>query len=412
MYQEQPFCLFSETGPLKQVMLHRPGKELNRLTINNMDELLFDDLIWLEQAQREHDKFADILRGEGCEVLYFADCLADIMENKDVRSQLLHDVFLYECLTRRLSDGLKREFMDIPAKELASYLIGGFTKKEAAKICDTSLSLFSQVENGSEFVIHPIPNLYFQRDPAMAVGNGVIIGQMTFEARRREPLYWKYITNFHPRFNGMEIYFGEAPDEVWPHKVEGGDFHVLCDSAVAIGISQRTAPATIQRIGRKLVYKTPIRRIFAFEIPAERYCMHLDTVFTMVDRDAFTIFPTILGVLKVWQLDFSDNGTLVSLKELEDWKSAIANQLGFDKIRVIEMRGVDQAETDREQWHDGCNTLAVAPGKVVTYNRNIMSNKLLKDNGIEVLELEGPELGRGRGGPRCMSMPLNRAPIK
>lgn len=412
MYQQKPFCVFSETGPLKQVMLHRPGNELNRLTISNMDELLFDDLIWLDQAQREHDNFADILRREGCEVLYFSECLADVIQDRDIRASLLKDVFSYECLDRRLSDGLFNVFMDLPSSGLAAHLIEGYSKEEAASICKTSLSLVSLVENGSEFTIHPIPNLYFQRDPAITVGNGIIIGQMTFEARQREPLYWKYITKYHPRFNGMEILFGDAPDEIWPHKVEGGDLLVLSEKAMAIGVSQRTAPTTVQRIGRKLVYKTPIRRLFAFEMPKERYCMHLDTVFTMVDKDAFTIFPTIIDVLKVWQLDYYDNGVLASIKQLKHWKEAIAEELGFDKIRVIEMRGRNQAETDREQWHDGCNTLAVAPGKVVTYNRNCMSNKLLRDNGIEVLELEGPELGRGRGGPRCMTMPLNRGPVK
>jgi arginine deiminase len=412
LYQQKPFCVFSETGPLKQVMLHRPGNELNRLTISNMDELLFDDLIWLDQAQREHDNFADMLRREGCEVLYFSECLADVIQDRDIRASLLKDVFSYECLDRRLSDGLFNVFMDLPSSDLAAHLIEGYSKEEAASICKTSLSLVSLVENGSEFTIHPIPNLYFQRDPAITVGNGIIIGQMTFEARQREPLYWKYITKYHPRFNGMEILFGDAPDEIWPHKVEGGDLLVLSEKAMAIGVSQRTAPTTVQRIGRKLVYKTPIRRLFAFEMPKERYCMHLDTVFTMVDKDAFTIFPTIIDVLKVWQLDYYDNGVLASIKPLKNWKEAIAEELGFDKIRVIEMRGRNQAETDREQWHDGCNTLAVAPGKVVTYNRNCMSNKLLRDNGIEVLELEGPELGRGRGGPRCMTMPLNRGPVK
>ena len=411
MYQHEPFCIFSETGRLKQVMLHRPGKELDRLTICNMDDLLFDDLIWLEQAQREHDRFADILRNEGCEVLYFNDCLADILQNQDVRTQLIKDVFDYECLDRRISEGLSEVFMTLPAQELASHLIEGYSKKEAYQICDTSLSLISNVQNGTEFVIHPIPNLYFQRDPAITVGSGIIIGQMTFEARRREPLYWKYITNFHPRFKDMKILFGDAEGERWPHKVEGGDLLVLSETAMAIGVSQRTAPTSVQRIGRKLAENTSIKKIFAYEIPKERYCMHLDTVFTMVDKDAFTIFPTVIDVLKVWELQYNDDGTLCSLKETKDWHSAIAKELGVDKIRVIEMRGADQAETDREQWHDGCNTLAVAPGKIVTYNRNLMSNRLLRDNGIEVLELEGPELGRGRGGPRCMSMPLNRAPI-
>jgi arginine deiminase len=235
---------------------------------------------------------------------------------------------------------------------------------------------------------------------------------MTYDVRRREPLYWKYITNHHPRFKDVNILFGDAPDEVWPHKVEGGDLLVLSDRAMAIGVSQRTAPTTVQRIGKKLALNTPIRKIFAFEIPRERYCMHLDTVFTMVDKDAFTIFPTVIKVLKVWEMDYDDNGTLLTIKQVHHWKEAIAEVLGFDKIRVIEMKGKDQAETDREQWHDGCNTLAVAPGKVVTYNRNLMSNRLLRENGIEVLELNGPELGRGRGGPRCMTMPLNRATVK
>ena len=310
---------------------------------------------------------------------------------------------------------LRRAVRDVfgsSSAELASHLISGYSKEEASKLFKSSLSLISKVENGGDFVIHPIPNLYFQRDPAITVGCGIIIGQMTYEVRRREPLYWKYITNYHPRFKGVNIIFGDAPDEVWPHKVEGGDLLVLSDHAMAIGVSQRTAPTTVQRIGKKLALNTPIRKIFAFEIPRERYCMHLDTVFTMVDKDAFTIFPTVIKVLKVWEMDYDDNGTLLSIKRCHHWKEAIAQELGFDTIRVIEMRGKDQAETDREQWHDGCNTLAVAPGKVVTYNRNLMSNRLLRENGIEVLELNGPELGRGRGGPRCMTMPLNRGPVK
>jgi arginine deiminase len=412
MYREESFSIFSETGQLKQVMLHRPGGELDRLTIKNMDDLLFDDLIWLQKAQKEHDCFADILRENGCEVLYFQKCLAEIIEDPDVRKSLIRDVFSYECLDRRISEGLAAAFMELPSDDLASHLIAGYSKEEAAQICSPALSLMAHIETGGEFIIHPMPNLYFQRDPAITVGNGIIIGQMTYEARRREPLYWKYITNYHPRFKDMKILFGEKPDEVWPHKVEGGDLHVLSDKAMAIGVSQRTAPTTVQRIGRNLARNTPIKRIFAFEIPKERYCMHLDTVFTMVDRDTFTIFPTIIDVLKVWQLDYNDDGTLASLKHAVRWKEAIAETLGFDKIRVIEMRGKDQAETDREQWHDGCNTLAVAPGKVITYNRNVMSNNLLRDNGIEVIELDGSELGRGRGGPRCMSMPLNRDSVK
>lgn len=208
MCQDKPFCVFSETGSLKQVMLHRPGNELNRLTINNMSDLLFDDLIWLEQAQREHDKFAEILRREGCEVLYFNECLAKVLEDKEVRESLIKSVFMLECLDRHLSEGLAEVFMDLPPIALASHLISGYSKEEASSLFKSSLSLISKVENGGDFVIHPIPNLYFQRDPAITVGCGIVIGQMTYDVRRREPLYWKYITNHHPRFKDVNILLG------------------------------------------------------------------------------------------------------------------------------------------------------------------------------------------------------------
>ena len=338
----------------------------------------------------------------------FQQCLADVLEDKEVRKSLIDSVFMLECLDRHLSEGLSEMFLDLPSAELASHLISGYSKEEASKLFKSSLSLISKVENGGDFAIHPIPNLYFQRDPAMTVGCGIVIGQMTYEVRRREPLYWKYITNHHPRFKGMEIIFGDAPDEVWPHKVEGGDLLVLSDMN-GNRRQPKNCPDDVQRIGKtRAEYDQKDTR----EIPRERYCMHLDTVFTMVDNRTFTIFPTVIKVLKVWEMDYDDNGTLLSIKRCHHWKEAIAQELGFDTIRVIEMRGKDQAETDREQWHDGCNTLAVAPGKVVTYNRNLMSNRLLRENGIEVLELNGPELGRGRGGPRCMTMPLNRGPVK
>ena len=245
MNQKSEFSVFSETGQLKQVMLHRPGREIDRLTIDNMDELLFDDLLWLEQAQREHDNFADILRSNGTEVLYFNRTLAEAIARPEVREELINDVFRFECLDRRISDEFRPVLMDMAAQELADHLIEGWTKEEVNGVCDRSLSLVSSVSNGSDFVIHPIPNLYFQRDPAITVADGIILGQMTFEARRIEPLYWKYILRFHPRFSGMRILFGDAPDEVWPQKAEGGDILVLSEKAAAIGVSQRTAPTTV-----------------------------------------------------------------------------------------------------------------------------------------------------------------------
>lgn len=412
MYPGESFCAFSEIGSLKQVMLHRPGKELNRLTPENRDELLFDELIWLELAQREHDSFAEILRGCGTEVLYFEDCLATVIEDKQIRNEFVRETLALEALDRRITDSMSEFFLSLPAKELAQHFIEGFNREEAKDICDSSLSLIGRVSYGSDFLIHPIPNLYFQRDPAITIGNGVVLGQMTFEARRREPLYWKYITKHHPRFKGMNILFGDNPDEVWPQRIEGGDVLTLSDKVIAVGVSQRTAPTTVQRLGRELAKKTTIKKILAVEIPNERYSMHLDTVFTQSDVDKFSIFPPLMDYMKMWQLDYNDDGTLRKLTGKPDWRRALAEALELDRIQLIEMSGADQAETSREQWNDGCNVLAVAPGKIVTYNRNTNSNRLLRDNGIEVLELDGSELGRGRGGPRCMSMPLNRAASK
>ena len=224
MNQKSEFSVFSETGQLKQVMLHRPGREIDRLTIDNMDELLFDDLLWLEQAQREHDNFADILRSNGTEVLYFNRTLAEAIACPEVKEELINDVFRFECLDRRISDEFRPVLMDMAAQELADHLIEGWTKEEVNGVCDRSLSLVASVSNGSSFVIHPIPNLYFQRDPAITVADGIILGQMTFEARRIEPLYWKYILRFHPRFSGMRILFGDAPDEVWPQKARAATY--------------------------------------------------------------------------------------------------------------------------------------------------------------------------------------------
>lgn len=412
MYSDQTFCVFSEIGELQQVMLHRPGKELDRLTNKNKEDLLFDELIWLDLAQREHDSFAEILRATGTEILYFEDCLATAIENQQVRTEFIRETMALEALDRRITDCMTEFFMSLPAKQLAKHFIEGFNREEAREICTSSLSLIGRVSYVGEFLIHPIPNLYFQRDPAITVGNGIVLGQMTFEARRREPLYWKYITKFHPRFKGMQILYGEGPDEKWPQRVEGGDVLVLSDDTVAVGVSQRTAPTTVQRLGRNLARQTSVKRILAVEIPPERYSMHLDTVFTMADRDKFSIFPPLKHSMKMWQLDYNDDGTLRKITAKPDWKRALAETLKLDEVRVIEMEGRNEAETYREQWNDGCNVLAVAPGKVVTYNRNTNANRLLRDNGVEVLELDGSELGRGRGGPRCMSMPLNRSSIK
>jgi arginine deiminase len=390
------------------VFLHRPGSELERVTIDNKDELLIDEIVWVERAQANHDEFAGLLRQHGTEVVYFQDCLADILNDPSVRSSLLDDLLLFETRDRTLADALKRTVMEMTAEEASSTLIGGMTKKEAVARMGDIKSLVFRSAGDDAFFFYPLPNLYFQRDPYFFVRNAVVLCAMRFPARRREPLYARYIFQHHPLFKDVKILFGADPADRYPNIIEGGDFLVLNEECVAIGVSQRSTPGTIQNVGSRLASEVGIRRVLAVDIPKERAYMHLDTVFTMVDRDAFTIYPGVAGKMRVWELDYEENGRLANITESRDLFGCLKKSLGVDKIRSIETGGGDLISASRDQWNDGTNTLAIAPGVVVTYESNMASNRALRDNGVTVYEINGSELGKGRGGPRCMSMPLKR----
>lgn len=405
---ERSFNVTSEVGRLKRILLHRPGKELERLTIVNKDELLFDDILWVEEAQKEHDAFADILRDNGIEVVYFRNCLAHILREDDVRARVLDDTLAMEALDFPLAQALKKELMSFESAELAETLIAGLTKDEARKFLGNCRSLVLEAQSPLGFLIRPLPNLYFQRDPHVFVKDGVIVSVMNFEARRREPLYARYIFQHHPYFKGIKIIFGDEPRDGIPYNIEGGDILVLSADTVAIGMSQRTTAGSVQIVGRRLAQKVGIKKVLAVDIPKERSYMHLDTVFTMVDRDAFTIFPGVSDAIRLWQLSYDDEGNLLSLDEAPNLASGLQQALGLERVRFIETGGGNPIAAARDQWNDGTNTLSIAPGSVVTYRRNVTSNQVLRENGIKVLEVRGAELGRGRGGPRCMSMPLLR----
>ncbi len=408
--EERSFSVSSEVGKLKRVMLHRPGKELERLTIDNKDSLLFDDILWVEEAQKEHDSFADLLRDNGVEVVYFRNCLSHVLRDEEVRDSLLDEALALEAIDIPLASALKSVLKEETPSDLAEILIAGLTKEEALEFMPPCRSLVLQAMSDRDFLIRPLPNLYFQRDPFSFVNNGVIISVMNFEARRKEPLYAKYIFRHHPYFKDIEILFGEDYRDTYPYNIEGGDILVLSDSVVAIGISQRTAAGAIQIIGKRLAEKAGVRKVLAVDIPKTRSAMHLDTVFTMVDRDAFTIYPEVRDFIRVWELDYDGIGKVTSIEEHKSLGGCLKKALNLEEVRFIETGGGDPVAAARDQWNDGTNTLAIAPGVVVTYRRNVVSNRVLQENGIKVFEIKGAELGRGRGGPRCMSMPMMRDP--
>ncbi|MCD6363755.1 MAG: arginine deiminase [Synergistetes bacterium] len=401
--------VFSEIGTLEAVMLHRPGKELERLTVENMDILLFDDIPWLKRAQQEHDRFAELLRKEGVEVYYIEDLLKDILHDEETRRSLITDVVRLELFNPRTSNYLASYLMELPSERLVDVLIGGIYKREV-QLSELGLSALMRSDN--DFYIRPLPNLYFMRDPAAIVGNGVIISSMKHPARSREPLYLKYVFENHPLFrrDPINFWFGKDKDDVFPYTVEGGDILVLSSDTVAIGCSERTLPATVERVSRRLFKYGGFKKVLAIEIPKRRAFMHLDTVFTMVDWGVFVVYPFTLDRMRVFELTLNKDGD-ITITMKEDLISSIEEALGLGESEIIYTGGGDTVIAGREQWNDGTNTFALAPGVVITYARNEKTNEELRKAGIRVLEIEGAELVRGRGGPRCMTLPLRRRDI-
>ena len=397
----------SEIGVLKTVFLHRPGRELKCVTIENKDEFLIDEIVWAERAAQNHDEFAALLRANGAEVVYFQDCLADVLKESSVRSSLLDELLRFEAIDRDLAEALKKTVMEMTAHEASAVIVGGMTKHEARERMGDIKSLAYAAADEFSFFFKPLPNLYFQRDSYFFIRNAVVLCAMRYPARRRESLCARYICRHHQLFDGTRILFGADMNDRFPDAIEGGDVLVLNEDCVAIGISQRSNSGTIQNVGSRLA-GIGIKKVLAVDIPKKRAYMHLDTVFTMVDRDAFTIYPGVADDMRVWELDYEGDGRLVKIRESCDLFGCLRKNLGLEKIRRIDTGGGDLVEALRDQWNDGTNTLAIAPGVVVAYESNVVSNIALRDAGITVHEVNGSELGKGRGGPRCMSMPLKR----
>jgi len=404
--------VYSEIGRLKKVLLHRPGSEIENITPELMDRLLFDDIPYLEVARQEHDAFAEIFRGNDIEVVYLEDLAAQSIQTEEIRALFMEEFIKEAGLQGDVKTEAVREYFRTfkDARALIDKMMAGVRKEEVLIAHPKTLS--DILDSDYPFLIDPMPNLYFTRDPFAAVGTGISLHHMRTVTRQRETLFSKFIFKYHPDYNNSGVKFWYDRQE--PHCIEGGDILVLSDKVIAIGISQRTDASAIDLFARRLFDDgQSFQVILAFDIPKSRAYMHLDTVFTMVDHATFTIHPEIEGPLTVYSIQrpAGNSRDLRIEKETMDLKRILERFLELEQVTLIRCGGKRGIDAGREQWNDGSNTLAIAPGEVVVYARNHITNHLLEEHGIRLHVMPSSELSRGRGGPRCMSMPLIREPL-
>jgi len=408
------FHVDSEVGVLKQVVVHRPGLELERLTPQNCFDLLFDDVMWSETAKEEHDAFVSKLRMKGVTVHLFADLLGEALDIPEAREWLFERIATPEKVGYQLLQPLRERCFapELTGRELAEFMIGGIIKSDLSVPAHSNL--WWDYLDKDDFVLTPLPNHLFQRDNTAFAYNGLSVHPMAKEARRREVYNSRTVWNFHPMFAGkLKFWYGNDDADHQPATVEGGDVLVVGNKTVMIGMGERSSPQGIGMLvhGYFTDPENLVDRVIVVELPKSHAFMHLDTAMTMVDKDKFCVYPYFPEQLRTYTLTKASDGGDYTIKENKELFSALADALGLKKIHVLKTP-IDERGAQREQWNDGTNFLAIAPGVIYGYERNTDTNTFLRQNGIEIVDVTGEELGRGRGGPRCMSCPIEREAVQ
>jgi arginine deiminase len=396
----------SEIGRLREVIVHRPDLELRRLTPANKDEFLFDELVWVSKAQEEHDGFVRVLEHEGVTVRRFGDLLTHVLGDDGLRKELITRIATVDACGVELVDRVRGHLGDLDPAELVRYLVGGLTVQEVPGAVD---GFVGGVLGPAAFLIPPLPNTVFTRDPSAWVGRGVVLSPMRWPARQAERLLWATVYRYHPDYAAATPWYGGEARGYFPATMEGGDVLILSEQCVAIGLSERTHPVAAENLAARLFSSGVCEWVLAIDLPKTRGTMHLDTIMTVVDVDAIVLWPPAPQMLRAYRIEPGVGGRMRVTAQSE-LVHAVADGLGVSTLRVV-TTGEDAVLADREQWDDGNNTLAVRPGVVVAYERNADTNRRLEEAGIVVRCISSHELPRGRGGPRCMACPTRRDPV-